>query len=307
MDATKMSQNEQNIYQREYKDRLFKFIFGKDTEQSKRWRLQLYNALNGTNFTNPDDLKINTIENVVYITMRNDISFLVDTEMNLFEEQSSYNPNMPLRGYMYFSILYQTYLSENDLNLISSSRVMIPTPKFYVFYHGGAKQPDRWKMKLSDSFLTKDETGDFQWSATIINLNPNHNATLNKSCIPLYHYVKFVSMITANKKAGIENKEAIEKAVDKAIKENLLEGFFKIHRAEVIGMCLEAVDEEEARRIWHKDGYTEGLTKGRSEKAVEAAINLLKMKILSPEQIAQAQELPLEKVLELQKEVTVNA
>ena len=83
---------------REYKDRLFKFIFGKDTEQSKRWRLQLYNALNGTNITDPDELKINTIENVVYITMRNDISFLVDTEMNLFEEQSSYNPNMPLRG-----------------------------------------------------------------------------------------------------------------------------------------------------------------------------------------------------------------
>ena len=87
---------------REYKDRLFKFIFGKDTEQSKRWRLQLYNALNGTTFNDPDELKINTIENVVYITMRNYISFLVDTEMNLFEEQSSYNPNMPLRGYIYF-------------------------------------------------------------------------------------------------------------------------------------------------------------------------------------------------------------
>ena len=82
-------------------------------------------------------------------------------------------------------------------------------------------------------------------------------------------------MITVNKKAKLENKEAIEKAVDQAIKENLLEGFFKIHRAEVIGMCLEAVSEEELRRIWHKDGYTEGLSKGeqrgRSKKAVEDA------------------------------------
>ena len=263
--------------------------------------------LYGTNFTDPNELQINTIENVVYISMHNDISFLVDTEMNLFEEQSSYNPNMPLRGYIYFGILYQTYLSQNDLNLISSSRVMIPTPKFYVFYHGGPRQPERWKMKLSDSFLGKDESGDYQWTATIINLHPNHNATLNKNCVPLYHYVKFVSMITANKKAGLENKEAIVKAVDQAIQEKLLEGFFKIHKAEVIGMCLEAVSEEEARRIWHKDGFTEGEQKGRSEKAIEATVNLLKMKLGTPEQIAQVQGLPLEKVLELQKTIPVEA
>lgn len=294
---------------REYKDRLFKFIFGKDTEQSKQWRLQLYNALNGTSFTDPDELEINTIENVVYISMHNDISFLVDTEMNLFEEQSSYNPNMPLRGLIYFGILYQKYLTEKDENLISSSRVMIPTPKFYVFYHGGPKQAERWKMKLSDSFLKKDDSGDYQWTATIINLHPNHNAALNKNCIPLYHYVKFVSMITANKKAGLDNKEAVLKAVDQAINEELLEGFFKIHKAEVIGMCLEEISEEEQRRIWHKDGFTEGLNKGeqkgRQEQAVEAATNLLKMKLGTPEQIAQAQGLPLEQVIELQKSITV--
>ena len=111
-------ENQEEVVNPKYKDRLFKFIFGEETEQSKRWRLQLYNALNGTNFTDPDELKINTIENVVYITMHNDISFLVDTEMNLFEEQSSYNPNMPLRGLIYFGILYQKYLVKEKKNLI---------------------------------------------------------------------------------------------------------------------------------------------------------------------------------------------
>ena len=125
------------------KDRLFKFIFGEDTEQSKRWRLQLYNALNGTSLTDPDELEINTIENVFYISMRNDISFIVDTEMNLYEEQSSYNPNMPLRGLIYFGILYQKYITKIEKNLISSNRIRIPTPKFYVFYHGGPRQPER--------------------------------------------------------------------------------------------------------------------------------------------------------------------
>ena len=64
--------------QREYKDRLFKAIFGRDTEESKRWRLDLYNALNDTNYTDPDALELNTIENVIYITMMNDVSFLLD-------------------------------------------------------------------------------------------------------------------------------------------------------------------------------------------------------------------------------------
>ena len=288
------------------KDRLFKFIFGEDTEQSKRWRLQLYNALNGTSLTDPDELEINTIENVFYISMRNDISFIVDTEMNLYEEQSSYNPNMPLRGLIYFGILYQKYITKIEKNLISSNRIRIPTPKFYVFYHGGPRQPERWKMRLSDSFLSKDESGDYQWTASIINLHPNHNAALNKSCIPLYHYVKYVSMIAANKKAGMENKEAIVKAIDEAIKENLLEGFFKIHRAEIIGMCLEEVSEEEQRRIWHEDGYSVGIDAGRQEKAIEDAEKALSLNI-SPEQVAQITGLPLEKVLELQKEITVQA
>lgn len=114
-------------------------------------------------------------------------------------------------------------------------------------------------------------------------------------------------MITANKKAKPNNKEAIEKAVDEAIKQNLLDGFFKIHRAEVIGMCLEAVSEEELKRIWRRDGFSEGEQMGRSKQAVKAAINLLKMNILSPEQIAKAQDLPLEQVIELQKKLLVKA
>ncbi len=294
-----MEEQVTGIINHDHKDRLFKFIFGKNTEQSKRWRLQLYNALNGTKLTDPDELEINTIENVVYISMHNDISFLVvDTEMNLFEEQSSYNPNMPLRGYIYFGILYQKYLIKEKKNLISSSRVMIPTPKLYVFYHGGPKQAERWKMKLSDSFLTKDDSGDYQWTATIINLHPDYNATLNKSCLPLYHYVKYVSMIAENKKAGLNNKEAIEKAVDQAINENLLEGFFKIHRAEVIDMCLEEVSEEEQRRVWHEDGYAEGEQKGRSEKAIEDAIMLINEYDEKPEIAAQKMKAPLDKVKE---------
>ena len=113
-------------------------------------------------------------------------------------------------------------------------------------------------------------------------------------------------MITNNKKAGIENQEAIVRAVDEAIKEKLLEGFFKIHRAEVIGMCLEAVSEEELKRIWHRDGYTEGLSEGMQKKAIEAAKTML-IKKYPTDDISEITGLPLEKVMELQKDLLVKA
>lgn len=45
------------------------------------------------------------------------------------------------------------------------------------------------------------------------------------------------------------------------------------------------------------------IRKGAQEKAVEAARNLLKMNLGTPEQIAQAEGLSLEQVLELQREL----
>ena len=165
-------------------------------------------------------------------------------------------------------------------------------------------------MRLSDAFFNKGSEGDFEWTATVINLHPDLNSTLNKNCTPLYHYVKFVSMIAANKKAGMDKHDAIEKAVDKAIEENLLEGFFKINRAEVIGMCLTEYDEEEFKRVCREDGYaegrTDGLAEGRSEKAVETATNALKMG-LSAEKTSKITGLPIEEVLKLKELIVTKA
>ncbi len=77
---------------RAYKDRLFCAIFGK--EENKHYLLELYNALNNSNHTNLDDIKITTIDNFLYITMKNDVSFLIGSELNLYEQQSTFNPNM---------------------------------------------------------------------------------------------------------------------------------------------------------------------------------------------------------------------
>ena len=278
------------------RDRLFIAIFGKDTERSKRWRLDLYNVLNGTNYTDPNALELNTIENVIYIKMYNDVSFLVDSQMTLYEQQSETNSNMPLRGFFYFAQLYQKHLAKKDLNLHRSSLIKIPNPRFIVFYNGDTKREERYKLRLSDAFEIKDESGDFEWTADVININQGANETLVKKCKSLYDYVRLVGRISDNKKRGMKIGQAVREAVDWSIKENFLEGFVREQKEEIIAMCLTEYDEESAIRGWKQDGIEEGM----QQKAVETARNMFNEGI-AVKVISRCVGLPLEHVLELQK------
>ena len=125
--------------EREYKDRLFKFIFG--NEKHKEFTLSLYNAINRTSYTSTDDIEITTIENAVYMGMHNDLSFIVADSMNLYEQQSTYNPNMPLRMLIYAGQLYDKFLETKGLkdNVYNSSMLQIPYPKLIVFYNGDVR------------------------------------------------------------------------------------------------------------------------------------------------------------------------
>lgn len=131
-----MTEN-QLLPNRQYKDRLFRFIF-----QDKQDLLSLYNTVNGSAYDNPDDLEFRTLDNILYMSMRNDIAFLIDSRMNLYEEQSSWNPNMPLRGLFYFSKLYSSYVSEKNLNIYAYKRLKLPFPQYVVFYVGEDRKFD---------------------------------------------------------------------------------------------------------------------------------------------------------------------
>ena len=295
--------------QREYKDRLFKAIFGRNTEESKRWRLNLYNALNETNYTDPDALELNTIENVIYITMHNDVSFLIDDQMVLFEQQSSHNQNMALRGFLYFSQLYQIYLAKKELDVNRCKKIEVPAPQFIVFYNGSTRTEDEFEIKLSDSFIQKNQasSGAYEWTAYVKNINENHCKGLQKKCNALYDYSRFVGKVRRNKESGMETQDAVNRAVDEAIEENLLEGFFKRQKAEVIGMILEEFDEERFKKNMREEGYEDGIVDGKIQKALEAAENLLRLNLLSVEQIAQVQGIPIEQVLQIKEKLTVKA
>lgn len=276
--------------QPKFRDRLFIAIFGKDNERSKRWRLDLYNVLNGTNYTDPDALKLNTIENVIFVTMYNDVSFLIDSQMTLYEQQSRPNANMPLRGLFYFSQLYQKYLTQEDMDLQRPSIVKIPNPRFVVFYNGQSERPERYKLRLSEAFEIENKSGDFEWTAEVININPNKNESLVKRCKPMYDYVRLVGRISANKKSGMKIEQAVSEAVGWAIEENFLEGFVREQKEEIIGMYLTEYNEERAIRNWRQDGIIEGA----QQKAVEDARKLLADGKYTAEEISALLEIPVE-------------
>ena len=95
---------------RNYKDTLFRMLFREPEEL-----LQLYNVVNGTHYTNAENLKIVTLENAVYMNMINDLAFVMDFYFTLYEHQSTFNPNMPLRDLFYVVRKYQNLLEDQSL------------------------------------------------------------------------------------------------------------------------------------------------------------------------------------------------
>lgn len=283
-----------------YKDRLFRAIFS-----DKSRLLSLYNVLNDSNYTSTDGLEITTLESVIYLGMKNDLSFLIDDEMSLYEQQSSYNPNMPLRGLMYFAELYQIYLTKMQTNVCSSRLIKIPTPKFIVFYNGTDKGnvPDMVKFRLADAFMKRDILGEFEWTATMLNINKGRNTELLSKCIELDAYSTFVSVVREYVANGYGKDKAIEAAIDDAIKRNLLGGFFKKRKMEVINMSLKEFDQEEYDRIRWEDGYedgkAQGIADGRAEGILSTAKTML-MRKFDRNVVAECTGLPLEEIAKLQ-------
>ena len=218
---------------RQYKDRLFRLIFG--SEKNKAYLLDLYNALNGTSYTDESLLEITTIQDVVYMGMKNDSSFIIDSELNLFEQQSSYNPNMPFREFEYCAKLLDKWVEEHDLDIYSSTLVKLPTPKCYVFYNGTDSHADKEILRLSDAFITKSE--GCEWTVTMLNINKGHNLELMSKCGILQEYSDFVAMVR-NHTQRLGVSQAVEQTVVAFIEKNGLLSSFLTRREQEISYPL---------------------------------------------------------------------
>lgn len=278
---------------RNYKDSLFRMVFKKKSDI-----LELYNAINGTDYRDPEELEINTLDNVLYIGKKNDVSFVIGCTMNLYEHQSSYNPNMPLRGLVYFSKQYNKYVEQRKLNLFSSSLQKIPTPKYIVFYNGRKDEPDRQVLRLSDAF--QSEGGCLECEATMLNINYGKNLELMEKCRRLEEYAIFVATV---RKYALDEKmnrsEAITCAIDECIQKGILVDVLKEQRAEVVMYILESFDKEIYERDLKQDAYEDG----RYAKLKEQVSKKLQ-KGQSAEKIADDLEESLEEIKAIIKELS---
>ena len=283
----------QNIQgNRNHKDSLFRKVFRKKSDL-----LALYNAINGTNYDNEADLEINTLDNALYMTVKNDVSCIVGCTMNLYEHQSSYNPNMPLRGLIYFATLYNSYTDQRKLNLFSSTLQKVPTPQFVVFYNGLKNEPDRQILRLSDAFQTKG--GCLECEAVMLNINYGKNLELMEKCRRLEEYAIFIATVreyAADKKRSLS--EAITLAIDACIEKGILLDILTAERTEVFMYILESFDKELYERDLKQNAYVDGVKDGEINKLL-SMIKIKMEKGKSVEQIADELEETVESIEKL--------
>ena len=247
-----------------YKDRLYKMIFNDKSEL-----LKLYNAINGTHYDDPAMLTITTLDNAIYMTMENDLSFIIDMRLALYEQQSTVNPNLPLRFLMYITDIYSAYTK--DMNIYGSKKVQIPLPSFVIFYNGVKSQPDRTEFLLSELFHPTTDQPALELKAVMLNINKGHNQELMNACHTLRDYSEYVARIRTYS-AEKPLTDAVEKAITECIHENILRDFLLKNRAEAKAMSIYEYDEEKTLRMFREEGYEDGERNGKIQATIEMCL-----------------------------------
>ncbi len=284
------------LVNRNYKDTVFRMLFS-----DRKNLLSLYNAVNQKHYTDPEDLEIVTLENAIYMGMKNDLAFIIDTNLYLYEHQSTYNPNMPLRDLFYISNEYQKLLDKKSL--YSSSLQKIPAPNFIELYNGTDTLSDFSEHRLSSAFENLSGEPKLELIVTVLNINEGHNALLMEHCQTLKEYSQYVAKVRKYA-AGMPLDQAVKYAVDEYIKENILADFLRKNRAEVISMSIFEYDKEEEEKKLRKAEYEAGVEAGEKSGIQKGVLNttrhLLKLNKLSLEEIASVSGLSVEEIKKLQ-------
>ncbi|WP_428770129.1 Rpn family recombination-promoting nuclease/putative transposase [Treponema sp. HNW] len=260
---------------RKYKDSVFVDLFAED-EKAKENFLSLYNALHGTSLTATEDLKNIRLDQVLYMTFYNDVSYLVDNKIIvLAEHQSTINPNMPLRCLEYISRLYETIFESKEK--YSRKLLHIPTPEFYVFYNGEEAYPSDTILKLSDAFIEKSSLPNLELTVKIINVNRQNRHPVLENCKTMYEYTVFVETVRRWKKADSQN--GFQKAIEECIANDILRDYLKRKTKEVINMLIAeydydtdiAVQRQESLMIGIQQGIEQGIKRGSYQTKLETA------------------------------------
>lgn len=255
-----------------YKDNVFCMLY-----RDKKNLLELYNALNNSNYINVNDLKVTTLNGGSYMKYKNDASFLLSMNLYMFEQQSSRNNNMALRFLHYVSDVFRELFS-NDM-LHRRSMIKIPVPHFVTFYNGLEKWVDEEaEIKLSDMYEIPVDDPQLELKVRVININKD--ADILSKCKTLRDYMTFVNKVRYKTAAEREDvKLAVLEAMDECIEENILVDFFEQHREEVVEVSIYDYDEEKVRKTLVEEAVKEAVEETKREDRQINMINLIIKKV----------------------------
>lgn len=257
---------------REYKSDVFSMLL-----EDKENALSVYNVLNGSSITDSSLVEMKTLDGGISLSVRNDAAFIVDASLSIYEHQSTVCPNMPVRSLIYFTLIIEKYVKQFDI--YGRKLVKIPVPKFVVFYNGQENQPEQYELKLSDAFERKVDDPQLELKCKVYNINDGKNADILKNCKVLRDYMAFVDYVRSyHKEQNYDNlKMAINKAIDRCIRDGILVEFFDDNREKVVkAMALDytferriLLAEKDARSEGLEEGHAKGLEEGRAEGRAE--------------------------------------
>jgi predicted transposase YdaD len=256
-----------------FKDNMFSKLF-RDPDILR----ELYCALSNVSLPPDIPVTINTLDDVLIIDKFNDVSFEIGGKIIvLIEHQSTINLNMPVRLLIYVSKIYEKMIK--DKKIYAKHKVPLPTPEFYVFYNGEEPYPDVATMKLSDAFEKLSAMGldlpeksfALELEVKVLNINEGRNAELARKCETLAGYSIFVDKVREYKKAGMTLEEAIKKAVEYCLENDILKEFLERNAAEVMNMIYTEWDMDTALEVRFEEGREAGIER-RIEKGIEKGI-----------------------------------
>ncbi len=229
-----------------------------------------------------------TLDNAIYISMKNDLAFLLVGTINMYEHQSTVNLNMPVRFMIYLAQEYQMLVESASSSLYGNKLIPLPTPQCVVFYNGTEETPDEYELRLSSAFCNQDVEPAAEVIVRVVNINYGHNEYLMQGCELMSQYAEFVEITREYALLYDDREEAMNAAIDYCIAHGILEDILRKHRSQILGALLEEFDEkkyaktlreegwEAGRESGLRDGREAGLQEGRQKmaKAIARQLNL---------------------------------
>ena len=236
---------------RRYKDTLFSELFS----EPDRLR-ELYNALADTDYGEDTPVEINTLENVFFKDLKNDVSFTIGEKyVVLLEHQSTVNANMPLRCLMYIARVMEKITNERAI--YQEKLLKIPTPEFIVLYNGEKPFPSEQTLHLSDAYKGTDESverfGNLDLTVRVVNINPGSNDALLDKSETLSGYTVFVERVRHNQRNGLALRDAIKESISWGISQGILGAFLTEHETEVTNMLMTEFNIDIAKEVWQEE------------------------------------------------------